>query len=103
MTKDKEKSLEKRLQRIKRGAYWFGIIGRISIFFGALLLIFALIILITEAFGDGPRTTTATWTLLFQSLPLLIFGWLFLLGRDAFESIMFLIEERADTNGETSF
>jgi len=91
MSETNEKVITKRLKSVKRGAYWFGIVGRISIYFGLLGLI---LVLIEVVFKAGFRPVGQ---LLGNSVTALIYGWLFLLGRNAFDAIAYLLEERKDT------
>lgn len=92
MAKINEELLVKKLKSINRGAYWFGIIGRLSIVVGALFLFIGLVG--TYGSGASPNGPVA---LLSMSLSSLINGWLFLMGRDAFEAIAYLIEESEKT------
>lgn len=99
MAKSTQAVLEKRMSNIKRGAYWFGIIGRLSMFIGFLILIFTVGALFlqgmarvnagTVSFTDGNSAIAG----LGQGLGSLLYGWLFLLGRDAFQAIEALIQE----------
>ncbi|MFC1746026.1 hypothetical protein ACFL35_18685 [Candidatus Riflebacteria bacterium] len=78
-----------KLANIKRGAYYFGIVGRLSTAYGVLfLLAFISSCLAGEAaiFKYGVHS-------LANSIMPLIYGWLFLLGRDALEAIESLIKE----------
>ncbi len=89
MSKIKEKSLKGRLKSIRRGAYWFEMIGRLSIVLGILRLVTALGFLLL---GRYPLEESIDKSI--EAIALLIFGWLFLLGHNAFEAIASLIEER---------
>lgn len=86
--------LNQKLNAIHRGAYWFGIIGRLSIFVGVLSLLTSIFFLVTGA-GADPQSSMYEHMIssLTGSLTPLISGWLFLLGRDAFEAIEALITE----------
>jgi hypothetical protein len=91
MSETNEKVITKRLKSVKRGAYWFGMVGRISIYFGLLYLI---LVLIEVVFKAGFSVVEER---LEDSVRALIYGGLFLLGRNAFDAIAYLIEERKDT------
>ncbi|MEW5805969.1 MAG: hypothetical protein AB1756_01215 [Acidobacteriota bacterium] len=95
MNKTNEKRIEKRLKSIKRGAYWFGVIGRLSIFFGMLYFIYGTLKIVTTYIpledwkGQGLEP-------LLKSIYTLIYGWLFLFARDAFEAIEQIFKEMED-------
>lgn len=80
--------LQKKLLSVKRGAYWFGIIGRLSVLFGAFAIILGVFLKLTDANITGGWYSVAR-----GGLDNLIYGYLFLLGRDAFEAIEGLIRE----------
>ena len=44
--------LDKKLSRIERGAYWFGILGRLSIFWGVLFIVSSTFLLAVGAWRD---------------------------------------------------
>lgn len=80
--------LQNKLNTIKRGAYWFGILGRLSILIG----------LINVSFGVFGKLTgyTGPWIAgVVSGTSAIIYGYLFLLGRDGFEVIAELIWETA--------
>lgn len=89
MSKIKEKSLKSRLKSIRRGAYWFGIIGRLSIVLSIFRLATALGFLLLGRYSMEEGIDK-----LIEAIPYLIYGGLFLLGHNAFEAIASLIEER---------
>lgn len=103
MAKATQTVLENRLGSIKRGAYWFGIIGRLSMIFGFLILVFAAVSMYLESMvqvnsavgGAAMHLTHSKQTMegYGQGLEALLYGWLFLLGRDAFEAVEALIKE----------
>lgn len=78
--------LQKKLKSIKCGAYWFGIIGRLSIVIGAISVFFGIFAKLTGYSGDWLAPSIA-------GISALINGYLFLFGRDAFEAIEDLIRE----------
>jgi hypothetical protein len=82
-----EEKLLSKLKSIKRGAYWFGIIGRLSIMLGLIAVSIAIFAKVTGGNGLGWVSTISS------GVNGLIFGYLFLLGRDAFEAIEELIRE----------
>lgn len=98
MGKISAESLEKKLKTINRGAYWFGIIGRLAIFLGAVGVFFGLFVIISHAIQPCRPYFMAgrDFSFLITSLLYLASGWLFLLGRDAFEAIAYLIKESED-------
>ena len=87
--------IEKNKASIKRGAYYFGIIGRLSIFFGILTLS-------SEIFGNTidiiySSISENNYELLFNidlsSVGTIIYGFLFLMARDAFNAVDALTNE----------
>jgi uncharacterized membrane protein HdeD (DUF308 family) len=88
MSKINAKTLEAKLKSINKGSFWFGIIGRVSLITGAILFISGLAGVIMQQDVAGIENR-----MLISSLPYLINGWLFLLGRDAFDAIAHLIKE----------
>lgn len=94
MTIERTSLLDKKLQRIHRGAYWFGIIGRLSLLIGGLYFLSALGLLLMGAGKDfHAEMYHQMISSLVGSLTPLLTGWMFLLGRDAFEAIEALIVE----------
>jgi len=95
MSSQNQEVLEKKFISIKRGVYWFGICGRLTIFFGILLIFLGLILLGIDATNSSINFTfTKEYsTLLIGSIECLFFGWLLLIARDAFEAIQALIQE----------
>lgn len=86
---ERSELLKSKLSNIKKGAKYFGIIGRLSILWGLLFIIIGVASLYSDfasSLGSFAKTTI-------QGVWPLITGYLFLLGRDAFESIAVLIEE----------
>lgn len=88
--------LDKKLNSIKRGSYWFGIVGRLSILFGILSFVSALFLFFLTTNFQGTVVNYADAYDAMISSSYVIFGWLFLLGRDAFESIEALIREMGE-------
>jgi hypothetical protein len=88
----------KKMKHINKGAYWFGIIGRLSIAFGAIELLGGFFQFIGWFFIHRQDPYTARGlSLIISSIPVLINGWLFLLARDSFEAIAYLIKESEGT------
>jgi hypothetical protein len=85
-----EDLLQKKRKTIQRGAYWFGIAGRLSILFG-LYAAFGFISAAYIAYYSGG--TQGYYTLATGALESIIAGWLLLMGRDAFSAIDLLISE----------
>ena len=86
--------LQKKLTSIRRGAYWFGIVGRLSIILGVLTVVMAISAGLAVCYNWPSITSGFPWlSSLLTGLPYLIYGYLFLLGRDAFEAIEELIRE----------
>lgn len=83
-------AFQKKVANIQRGAYYFGIIGRLSILFGGGHLVVGLFFVFT---GENSETYRMGVQALVNSLNPLINGWLFLLGRDAFEAIQQVVTE----------
>lgn len=93
------KLIDEKSKSISRGAYWFGIIGRILIVFGSLDLINGLLA-ISGQFSGPPATTvinTPGIENFASAVMTLMTGWLFLLARDSFEAINYLLNESKDT------
>ena len=85
--------LQKKLKSIRRGAYWFGAIGKISMISGAVA-VFAAVFLNLAIYYNWPSISALPWiSSLAVGIPYFIYGYLFLLGRDAFEAIEELIRE----------
>ena len=104
MAKANQTLLENRLGSIDRGAYWFGIIGRLSIIAGFAMLVFAGVVLYLEGMRQVGGLSTPGGPLsvvhskehmdgIGNGLIALLEGWMFLRGRDAFEAISALIKE----------
>jgi len=81
-----------RLNRITNGAYWFGIVGRLSIFMGILFFLVGTAMCL-RLWADPIEVYNRGASVLVQSIPYFLYGWLFLLGRDALEAIRMLIQE----------
>lgn len=90
-----EKQLDLKIANIERGAYWFGIIGRLSTLAGMLLLISSALVV----WHSYPSLNLDKVQVQFigSSISYLLYGWLFLLGRDTFEAIVFSIKEIKET------
>lgn len=86
-------TLTKKMESIQRGVYYFGIIGRLSVLYGTCCFIFGIMFLVIDGV---PRINESGIHCLVSSLPALINGWLFLMGRDAFEAIHLLIKEMGE-------
>lgn len=98
MAKIESKKLAAKLKSIDRGAYWFGIIGRISLIWGAFnVVLFVYFSVFGRSVGlDSDSVLSVNGPLsgfLSNSIAPLIYGWLFLLGRDALTAISTLITE----------
>lgn len=89
-----DKMIEEKVANINKGAYWCGIIGRLSVIYGALQFFPGLLMIIKSGLGN-PNPMGIQ--MLASSIPTLCYGWLFLLARDSFESIVFVLEETRDT------
>ena len=92
-----EKQIEAKMDRISKGAYWFGILGRLSIFMGCLAFFPGAIMIISAGLKGEIVYDALGIKLLAGSIQPLISGWLFLLGRDAFEAITFVLKETRET------
>lgn len=92
MSKINRETIEKSKNSIKRGAYYFGIIGRLSLFFGFFTLIAGGI---EYLLIDHMVVTTSSLfkTISFDSVENIIYGFLFLMARDAFLAINALSNE----------
>lgn len=94
-----EPPLQTKRKTIQRGAYWFGIMGRLSLFYGVVsaLAIFATVLLDLYLRQQGVDSseiqTLLKDTPVSGAISAMIYGWLFLLGRDAFVAIDLLIAE----------
>ncbi len=97
--------LQGKRKTIQRGAYWFGIIGRLSLLYGivsfvALILYVGIMDFTLPSLGvssaeiGAPQVTETTS--FGDPIMAMIYGWLFLLGRDAFAAIDLLIAEMND-------
>lgn len=87
--------IEKNKASIKRGAYYFGIIGRLSIFFGILTLFGEIFVHATEIISSS--ISNDDYKLLvdidLSSVGTIIYGFLFLMARDAFNAVDALTNE----------
>lgn len=92
-----EKQIEAKMANISRGAYWFGILGRLSVFIGCLAFFPGIFLCASALLKGGVSFDELGIKLLVGSIQPLISGWLFLLGRDAFEAIDFVLKETRDT------
>ncbi|MFZ2959408.1 MAG: hypothetical protein WA705_21180 [Candidatus Ozemobacteraceae bacterium] len=89
MTTSTPENLKKKLASIQRGAYYFGLIGRISTTYGC----FFFLLFIASCFKGEEEIYRWGAQTLASSITPLLYGWLFLLGRDALEAISELITE----------
>ena len=84
--------LDKRLKNIRKGAYFSGIIGKLSIAIGLFLLVSS-----TSSLIEKRELYQIDYTYILKAFgsPILyiIYGWVFLFLKDAFESIETLISE----------
>ena len=87
--------IEKNKTSIKRGAYYFGIIGRLSIFFGILTLCGEIFVHATDIISSS--ISNDDYKLLvdidLSSVGTIIYGFLFLMARDAFNAVDALTNE----------
>jgi len=101
---EKTEQLEKKLNSIRRGVKWFGALGRLWIIFGGVCV--GLGIILQIVIKSNPKelgeigsllNTLAAGTsqggLISSGIGNIIYGYLFLLGRDAFAAIEGLIRE----------
>ena len=99
MSKLNREVIEKNKDSIKRGAYYFGIVGRLSIIFGCITGIPVIISMITYFFAynlSDPNLADSLGkvaTSLISCAESLIYGFLFLMARDAFTAINALSNE----------
>lgn len=82
--------LQQKLKSVKRGAYWFGIVGRVFILYAFITLV---LLVFTKLYRGDYLVGYQFWTTAASVAGNLITGYLFLLGRDAFEAIEELIRE----------
>lgn len=92
-----EKQTEKKMANIVRGSYWFGIIGRMMIFLGTLSLLSSVFLLIPHIQDGLKEMDKMPISLMLGTVQNLFVGWLFLMARDAFDSIIFVMNEIKDT------
>ncbi len=92
-----EKEMEAKIYNISRGAYWFGIIGRLLVFFGTLSFLFLMASLIPHALNGFKEMDKYPAQLAVSTIQNLIIGYLFIIARDAFESIIYVMKETRDT------
>ncbi|NCB39820.1 MAG: hypothetical protein EOM80_13735 [Erysipelotrichia bacterium] len=93
MTKDPG---EARINNIRRGSYWFGIIGRLLLFMGILSFALAIFLLIPLSHEGFKETYKLPVQLLMSTVQNLFTGWLFLMARDAFDATIDLFNETRD-------
>lgn len=91
MSKNNRELLEKKLKNVERGAYYFGIIGRISIFMGILGIIISFLPMVISGFNPIVSDKLAGTAI--QSVSYVIYGGLFIIARDAFDAIKAVISE----------
>lgn len=89
MAKNNREIIQKNKASIKRGAYYFGIIGRLSLFFGFFTFISRLF-MIYYIGSDDPEYQTSK---LIWDLEPIIYGFLFLIARDAFLAVEAIANE----------
>ncbi|MCK9455709.1 MAG: hypothetical protein PHF08_12285 [Candidatus Riflebacteria bacterium] len=87
---------ETRINNIRRGSYWFGIIGRLLFFMGILNFGLAVLLLIPLSHEGFKGTYQLPLQLLLITVQNLFTGWLFLMARDAFDAIIDLFIESRD-------
>ncbi|MFN8576956.1 MAG: hypothetical protein U0354_08865 [Candidatus Sericytochromatia bacterium] len=92
MSKSNMEILEKRLKNIRKGAYFSGLIGYLSILLGLFLLILSFNNLIEKRalFEIDYSYILRTFGSPFLYI---IYGWVFIFLKDAFESIETIISE----------
>ncbi len=95
-----EPPLQTKRKTIQRGAYWFGIMGRLSLLYGVVsaLALFATVLFTLYLRQQGVDTIPEIQAMIKDTpvsgaISAMIYGWLFLLGRDAFVAIDLLIAE----------
>jgi hypothetical protein len=82
--------LQKNLAQVERAAYWFGLLGRLSVMLGAA---FVLLALMSWAGSEGVR---GTWDdFVTRGVTAAGYGWLFLLGKKALEAVAAMISDLA--------
>lgn len=91
MSKNNRELLEKKLKSIEKGAYYFGIIGRLSIFMGVLGIIISLLPILISDFSSAISGKLGGAVI--QSISYIIYGTLFIIARDAFDAIKAIISE----------
>lgn len=100
MSKNNRELLEKKLKSIEKGAYYFGIIGRISIAIGVLCIFISLLPIFLSLLNPtlvtkllDVQTQVKLSGALVESLSYVIYGFLFIVARDAFDAIKAIISE----------
>lgn len=94
-----ETPLQTKRKTIQRGAYWFGIMGRLSLLYGVVSALALVAIVLLDLYLSQQGIDTAEMKTMLNDTPVsgvisaMIYGWLFLLGRDAFVAIDLLIAE----------
>lgn len=91
MSKLNREVIEKNKSSIRRGVYYFGIIGRLSIFMGVIGFVLSVVPMYISLFN--PSITDKLGGSAIQSASYLIYGFLFLIARDAFQAIDALTNE----------
>lgn len=91
MSKLNREVIEKNKSSIRRGVYYFGIIGRISVFMGVIGFIFSIVPIFISLFDTSVTNKLAGSAI--QSASYLIYGFLFLIARDAFQAVDALTNE----------
>ena len=95
MSKINENTMSTNIISISKGSHWFGMIGRLYIFFAALIILSFVIghFVSQDPIAQTLGTEAPTWSRFFQSIDCVIFGLLFLKARDGFEAICVLLKE----------
>ncbi|MFN8577762.1 MAG: hypothetical protein U0354_12970 [Candidatus Sericytochromatia bacterium] len=88
MSKSNRDLLDKNRESIRRGVYYFGIIGRLSLIYGICNIISEVVILIFLSKHSEMNLGGVV-----DGVKSVIYGSLFLIGRDAFNAIDTLISE----------
>lgn len=88
MSKSNRDLLDKNRESIRRGVYYFGIIGRLSLVLGVFNILAEVIMIIFM-----PQHIEMNVPNLIDGVKSIIYGSLFLIGRDAFNAIDALINE----------
>jgi hypothetical protein len=94
MSKMNRESLEQKLKGIEKGSYYFGIIGRLSLAMGFLGLL-SYTVLISAEILQNPNYNLLEVLLStpYNFVSYIIYGFVFLVARDAFDAIKILISE----------